>query len=585
MNFISPSLLWGLVALIPLTAIYLLKVRPRRKLTNTYFLWEKILEEKTASALFRRFRDLFSWLFLLVATVFIILSLANPKLNTDDNRELVLVLDNSPSMGAQEGQQTVLELAKTEAKSIITALDGSRRAAIAELSEQLRFASHLSDSPKDLLDAVENISLSPLSTLPLAVEQVNRLAAKENARVILLTDGNRGFDKLSEKVEVLTLGHSNNNVGITSADLAWIPGQTNTASLFYQIASSFPEKKLTELILRNNTDGSILRVIPLNLQPGLNEAQSITIENITPGSWIASLELSDALTTDNTVTFGLNPPRRIQVEVISNEPYFFQRSVESFERVGSLLQQVNKQGEIVVSDQSNPSGRKLVLFNPEGNDSPWWQNLSEQIEVLAPEFLIEDHPILKHLELESLTFAGARRLTAPESSLVLVESQDGIPLIYKALDENGRQAVIFNLDPAAEDFVLSPWFPVLIYESARDLTGEQSQLNSIYPLGSRVQFPAPENMKPQWRKPNGKIIHQNEGLILDPGFHQISTADQDRIFGASLLASTESLLDQQGPTNSQKALSKGRLLAWWLLLVALSLIVLESILYHRRKLG
>ena len=585
MNFLLPVMLWGLVLLIPLSIIYLLKVRPRRKPTNAYFLWATILEEKTASALFRRFRDLFSWLLMILATALVVLAIANPKFLTGDDRDLVIVLDQSPSMAAKDGNDSTLDLAKGEAESIVQALDGSRRAAVAKLSDQLRFASHLSDSPKDLLDAIDDVDLSALGTSPSAVAQANRLAERGDARVLLLTDGNSGFENLSEKVEVLTLAGPTENLGIVSADLAWIPGQPETASFFFRAASSFPDDKEVELIVRNGDDGSILRILPLTLTPGLNEAQTIAIEGIRPGNWVATLELPDALAADNTVTFGLNEARRIPMQVLSEQPYFFQRSIESFEQVGSLLQQVVNGAEITLTDQGDADNDRLILFHPTASDSPWWQELGEEVEVYAPEFLIADHPILRHLELESLTFAGARQLTAPPNSVVLVETQDQVPLIYKANDGKGRQAIVFNLDPNAQDFVLSPWFPVLIYEAARYLTGEESTLRSVYPLGTRIAFPAPDDAKSLWRKPTGKTSLQTEGLLLTPGLHTISAQGRERKFGASLLDSHESLLDKSGPAESQVSLARGRLLSWWLLLIALIIVITETVLYHRRKLG
>lgn len=585
MNLLSPGWLWALFALLPLTLIYLLKVRPTRKPTNAYFLWTSILEEKTASALFRRFRDLFSWLFLLLATIFIVVALTKPRLQTKDLRDLVIIVDQSPSMGAGEVSRTTLDLAKQEAEAIVQSLDGSRRAAIAGLSDQLRFTSHLSDSPRDLLEAVQQLSLSPLGTSTPAVEQTNRLSNRENVRVILLTDGHAGFASLSPNVEVLTLDGPTDNVGLVAADLAWIPGQPNTARLFFRTASSFASEKDAELIFRNQSDGTILRILPLTLQPGLNPSQSLTISGITPGSWSAILEVADSLSTDNTVTFGLTEPRRVSIDVDSEQPYFFQRSIQAFEQVGSLLQQVSSGGEISLTDKADCDNNRLILFHPHTLDSPWWQNLGEEIEVLAPEFLIPDHPILRHLEVESLSFTGARQLTAPPNSVVLVESQNHVPLIYKANDPSGRQAVVFNFDPSRKDFVLSPWFPVLIYEGSRHLTGEKDQLASVYPLGSKVSFPAPELSKVTWKKPSGKIIASNEGHLLQPGLHRVTGQGRERLFGASLLNSSETLLDHSGPTARQTPLARGRLLSWWLLLLALTLVVAESILYHRRKLG
>ena len=86
MSFLAPAFLWGLAALAPLAAIYFLKVRPRRKPTNAYFLWQRILNQKQTSALFRRLRDVLSLLLLAIATVAIVLAMARPRVEQSDER-------------------------------------------------------------------------------------------------------------------------------------------------------------------------------------------------------------------------------------------------------------------------------------------------------------------------------------------------------------------------------------------------------------------------------------------------------------------------------------------------------------------
>ena len=66
MTFLQPAMLWSLLVLLPLAAIYFLKVRPRRKPTTAFFLWEKIFQEKRASSLFQRLRDAWSLLLMLL---------------------------------------------------------------------------------------------------------------------------------------------------------------------------------------------------------------------------------------------------------------------------------------------------------------------------------------------------------------------------------------------------------------------------------------------------------------------------------------------------------------------------------------
>ena len=53
----------------------------------------------------------------------------------------------------------------------------------------------------------------------------------------------------------------------------------------------------------------------------------------------------------------------------------------------------------------------------------------------------------------------------------------------------------------------------------------------------------------------------------------------------SVLASEESLLDNQSSTSSDKPLSRGRAPGYLLSVLAIVILTAESLLYHRRKVG
>ncbi|MDB4673755.1 hypothetical protein OAF27_02965, partial [Verrucomicrobiales bacterium] len=170
------------------------------------------------------------------------------------------------------------------------------------------------------------------------------------------------------------------------------------------------------------------------------------------------------------------------------------------------------------------------------------------------EEVAKGHPLLRHLDIESLAFAGAKKLEAPEGSVVLAASENGVPLIYK-LQQPGRTAVVFNLDPAQGDFFLSPWFPVMVYDAARDLVGRKDALRAVYATGTK-----------------------------EPGVPGLYDSD-DGSYGIALLESDETLIDREVVSAENPQVARGQLLGWWLLVVALVVLAVESMLYHRRKLG
>ncbi|MEQ9380054.1 MAG: VWA domain-containing protein, partial [Pirellulales bacterium] len=124
MTFANPLMLLSLLGLLPLVVVYLLKVRPRRRKTTAYHLWEKILQDRRPNRLLYRLRDL--WSLLLLALVFsaIALALAEPRWTDRERKDLLILIDNSASMQAVDGNTTRLERAKTRAADIVRALDG-----------------------------------------------------------------------------------------------------------------------------------------------------------------------------------------------------------------------------------------------------------------------------------------------------------------------------------------------------------------------------------------------------------------------------------------------------------------------------
>ena len=142
MSLLSPWWLLSLIALPIMAALYFLKVRPRRQATNAFFLWEQIYQQNSSRALFKRLRDLWSLLLMLLVLALLAFAMAEPVIETDDSRDLIIVVDASASMQAQTGHGTRMELAQAEAERWIRNLDGQRQAAVASISDGLHFHSH-----------------------------------------------------------------------------------------------------------------------------------------------------------------------------------------------------------------------------------------------------------------------------------------------------------------------------------------------------------------------------------------------------------------------------------------------------------
>lgn len=578
MSFSSPAYLWILAALLPLLAIHFLRIKPRRLEVNAFFLWESILKERRASSLFQRLREWISWLLLALVVAALALAAAGPRLEGEDQRDLLIVVDVSPSMRARHSGKEVILLAKNHVREIIRALNGTRRTALAIASGDLHFLCHLSTAPKDVLDALSRVEVCDMPVSVSTIRAINAWAGHgtQKPRVVFLTDGHGGWDGLDPSIEVIRLGGRAPNAGFVAADLTWASSGGGKARFFYRIASSLEEETHGELELRHQDSGQLARLLPVVLHPGQEASDILDVENAAPGAWTASLKLNDALATDNEVSLGLAERRPIRIHIAAKDDYFFGRCVEAFARTGGHLARVQSGGEVAITQGKPSDDERQIVFAPRG-ESWFWSDAGEGIDVLAVELAVEDHPLVRNLDVEAIRFDGAKRMTPAPGSLVLARSEAGDALIWKS-QVGTRAAVVVNLDPSRSDFFLSPWFPALVHDSARHLAGREQSLASVYPTGRRVSASGVFT---------GSGGQSSDGSIDlgQRGIQHLQQAGASIPFGAALLDAVETKLDASGPKPSASAIARGHPFAFWLMVIAVGLLVTESILYHRRKAG
>lgn len=580
MSFLTPAFLWSFLALIPLAAIYFLKVRPRKRSTTAYFLWQRIFNEKRATSLFNKLRDLFSLILMLLAFSALALALAQPEFTDDARKDLLLIIDHSASMSADDR----LEDAKKTANEIVIALNGNQRAAVASAAREIAFRSHLSNSPRELIDAIDGIEASDFPFDPAVLKALGENAElSDEHRVILISDASfEGADALPEGIELIKTGEPAENVGIVAADLQQLPN--GQLGFFFKIASSFAEPVQADLILEHADENDrIYKLIPLNLEPGENPAEVFNLEDAPPGRWRARIDLEDALAKDNTAWLAVPEPKPIRVAVAAEDRYFFETSVLAFQQGSGLLALVEDQPQIAIGKGTAPDSGLSLIFTPAG-DSTWWKSAGEEVDAVAPRILLEDHPVLRHIDLSSVAFIGAREIEPPDGSLVLVESETGVPLIYRAVQDD-KTALVVNLDPIASEFYFSAWFPVLIHGAATHLAGREEELAALYRPGDTTPIPGHrEGETTTILQPDGRAIETTEsrfGPIEKLGFYEVG----EWPMASSLVTSQESLLDNEAIPASADPVSRGRAPAYWLIVLALLVLVVESVLYHRRKVG
>ncbi len=620
MTFANPALLWSLLALAPLVALYFLKVRPRRRPTTAYFLWQKIAQDRRRNRLLYRLRDLWSLLLLALTFAAIALAMAEPRWANKARKDLLILVDNSASMQATDGNSTRLERAKDRAADIVRALDGVQRAAVATVAHELRYESHLTDNPRELLAAVQRIQptaerfrIEALPTskrivggrkpkaLPTANSETSTNRANTDPegtpsedffgqhRILLISDGVLGTEALPADLELSKVGQASDNIGLVAADLRFIPGGPNRLGFYFQVASTHAEPRDVDLVLSYKVNGQsqLVKVIPVTVAPGINPPQVFTIDDAEPGRWIAQLEVDDALKIDDVAYLVARKPPPISISVAASDQFFLNQSVLAFSDAAGLLELVERDGQVTLALGTAPEVARAILLGPSG-DSPWWDGLGGEIEVAAPRLVVENHPVLRHIDPTTIRFVGARRLAAPSGSQVLVESEDGIPLIY-VVTRSGSSAVVLNLDPVAAEFYYSAWFPVLIHSAAVHLAGRDEPLLAVYTPTATVPVPGAGNESlSRLKSPDGNwedVVSDRLAQLDTLGFYELDTNQQPWLLASSMLSAQETMLNADEIEETARPIEQGSAPAHNLALFAVLLLTVESLLYHRRKVG
>ena len=606
MTFAAPLMLWSLAAILPLVAIYLLKVRPRRRPTTALFLWQRILQERRPHHLLHRLRDLWSLLLMALAFAAIALALAQPRWTGAEHPDLLLLIDTSASMQADEGGTTRLALAQERVRDIARAMDGVQRVAVATIDRELRYLSHLTDNPREILAAIDRAQASNyelnLRALPrrgVSSKQEPSSNALQDGeaptgeeadeyRVLLVSDGGFDRDALPADVELVQVGGPQANVGLIAADLAYVPGEQGQLRFYFQVASSGKEPRELDLLLSSGAGeaAELKKVIPLTIQPGIDEPQVLTIEDAPPGRWVAKLDGDDALAVDDTAYLVARKPPPIPIAVAAESRFFLEQSVLAFARDSDLLTLVAENPQVTLAQGAPPDESRVIVLGPAG-ESPWWESLGEEIEVTAPRVLVDDHPALRHIDAGTIQFVGARQMAPSSGSQVLVDSADGVPLIYVA-SRAGKSAVVVNLDPIAAEFYFSAWFPVLVHSAATHLVGREEALHAVDPPGAIVSLPVADDAVSKVTSPSGKSLEVRGKAFADlaePGFYEVETGEASGPIGCSLLSAQETQLDRGEDDAEIASVTSGVPLAYWFTVVAVLVLTTESMLYHRRKVG
>jgi len=308
MSFAYPKALWLLVLALPIVLAHFYRGRIRRLHVPTLLFWDEVvIEEERASAL-KRLRHWLTMILALLALALLSTALADPTVRgiTPEVREIAIVVDTSPGLGAREADgRTRLELARERARGLAAGL--YRRSPVAlydaggvvepPTTDRERLEQALARLPREAGDA------------PLADVVASARAAMPAASIYVFTA--RPFAPPDANVRVVPAGTPRPNRALRS------PAQSGATVGATAVNASDAPADAT-LVVRDR--GRVLAEEPMRLGPRESRVVSKTV-GAKDGAFVElALVPEDAFPRDDVAHFVVPPAAPPAVVVVSRGP-------------------------------------------------------------------------------------------------------------------------------------------------------------------------------------------------------------------------------------------------------------------------
>jgi hypothetical protein len=621
-SFLQNPLFWGLGALLPLIVVfYLLKLKRRRVVMPSTLLWRRSMQDLIANAPFQKLRNnLLLWLQLLILLL-LVLGFMRPvmKLENLGGTTLVLVIDNSASMGAVEaGGTTRLELAKRAARTALETLRARDEAIVIAFSDRTNIIQTLTSDKALLRAAIESIEVRDVGTslreaglilqgLTTYMDADNNVLPRESTKTVILSDG--AIDSVASltdipNVEYVRIGETRNNLGIAGIDVRESYAQTFEYQIFVSVANANAEERTAFVELQ--VDGQVLDVKAVTVPPAGTAGTVFNIGEILEGMATVRLDVQDDLALDNVARALIAPPSEIKVLLVSNGNYFLEQALRIDPRVTLSV--------IRPTDYSPRDDYDIVVFDgtttreiPPGNfvflnalpPVPGFARAGD--EVANPQVVdwSRVHPLNRFCNYDTLLIGRAIRYTRPRSAIPILEALDTDLITLHETDS--QRVLVVGFDIFQSYWPLDVSFPIFMSNMLDYFARNKAGLyQPAYATGSAIALhPDREATSAVVTTPSGRRHEFSfEGISTaymtethEAGVYTVAFNNGARhmlpvnLFSAaeSLIAPVEALdLGGRQLVGSNQVVRTNREIWHWLALLALGILLIEWLVYTRR---
>lgn len=604
----SPGMMGVLLGATVATVVFLywLKPPPQRVVVPSTLLWDRLLKEKKRNTLLDRLRWWLSLMLALIIGLSVASGMGRPELSSPgrDVRNITVVIDNSATMATRTADGfTRWEHAVAHAGRVLGQGSASGQFLILDTSGQAP-----PGEPGDRRSALE--VLAEL-TVSLGDEPQFPDLPEGESEIFFISDGVL-VDDAPPEATLISVFEPAHNVGITAFQVEALPSEPTRFQAFVQVKNASDVGKQTTLRLSGSNEGGIRDT--LTLGPGETRGRSIDLGGFERGPVRAVVTVdSDAFPADD-YAYGFLPIRtQTRVLLVTRGNVYLENVLADEPRLSLAVvspAQYDPQvsADVYIFDRfappEAPGGPTLVFLPP---DVEWLTQTLAVVE--APEVLGWNpaHPVLRFVALEDLRIDRAARIAMPEegdagpTSVVgetgmapAAEVVVGSPLLPLVLVSERPERIV-RVSFALEDsnFPLHPGFPIFLTNTLGWLMDEQVALARApgqieVPLAMAAVTDLEGSDVATWPLSNRTVFMADQ-----PGLYTVAQADRRLRVAVNLASTARTSVNDSGFTSDEITSAASTVLAdtevgpseeLWMafLLLALFLVVVEWVTYHRR---
>ncbi len=482
----QPGGLWLLGLIVPLVALYILKIRRQRLRVASTWLWALSQRDLLAKSPFKRLVMQVPLLLQLAALILLALALSRPATRGGAliGDHVAIVVDTSASMAAKlpEGSTRIAE-ARKAAENVIRQLGPGADALIIEAGREARIASPLDRDARRLEAASARLEAGDVEgnlerAIALASDRLRPLGGEK--RIVVITDravtDPNALSVARVPVDVIDVGSDTANTAVVRVDVrAGTDPVTKREQVqaFALVAHYGSEPRDVFVTLRQRNISEPLASRKITLAPGERAPVVLTFEP-TPGDrgsgLIVELSPEDALGLDDRAFARVPSGRKIPVVLSpADKAPWLKRALladPDVELSGAPLgaltaENVPEEALVVVvgACPAAPPGGDLLVINPPAGRCRT-AVIGKKLEHPSITSWSEADPRLRFLTFDAVEISSARDIETEGPADSLVRASEGT--LMSDISSPGRTGTLLSFDPGESSWPLKASFVLFV---------------------------------------------------------------------------------------------------------------------------